>query len=172
MALINEYRPGAPIGWHRDAPQYDIVGGISLLSTCRMKFRPQIRPGTHAPGVGGKRMATHAITLVPRSALFMTGEARNGTAPHSRRDHTPLFDYLPIRAVRSGKSVNDLERRLCRAGNHLPVRSKPRSVTWAVRYARHRSRRPCSPCACTSPSEASVSHRADDRQRSVCPYLE
>ena len=21
MALINEYRPGAPIGWHRDAPQ-------------------------------------------------------------------------------------------------------------------------------------------------------
>jgi hypothetical protein len=27
MALINEYRPGAPIGWHRDAPQYDIVAG-------------------------------------------------------------------------------------------------------------------------------------------------
>ena len=22
MALINEYPPGAPIGWHRDAPQY------------------------------------------------------------------------------------------------------------------------------------------------------
>ena len=22
MALINEYRPGTPIGWHRDAPQY------------------------------------------------------------------------------------------------------------------------------------------------------
>ena len=32
MALINEYRPGSPIGWHRDAPQYDIVAGISLLS--------------------------------------------------------------------------------------------------------------------------------------------
>ena len=40
MALINEYRPGTPIGWHRDAPQYDIVAGISLLSACRMKFRP------------------------------------------------------------------------------------------------------------------------------------
>ena len=39
MALINEYRPGAPIGWHRDAPQYGIVAGISLLSSCRMKFR-------------------------------------------------------------------------------------------------------------------------------------
>ena len=40
MALINEYRPGSPIGWHRDAPHYDIVAGISLLSECRMKFRP------------------------------------------------------------------------------------------------------------------------------------
>src|SRR4030095_529011 len=40
MALINEYRPGSPIGWYRDAPQYNIVAGISLLSPCRMKFRP------------------------------------------------------------------------------------------------------------------------------------
>jgi alkylated DNA repair dioxygenase AlkB len=39
MALVNEYRPGSPIGWHRDAPQYDIVAGVSLLSACRMKFR-------------------------------------------------------------------------------------------------------------------------------------
>lgn len=39
MALINEYPPGAPIGWHRDAPQYDVVAGISLLSACRMRFR-------------------------------------------------------------------------------------------------------------------------------------
>ncbi len=27
MALINEYRPGTPIGWHRDAPQYRHRGG-------------------------------------------------------------------------------------------------------------------------------------------------
>ena len=38
MALINEYQPGAPIGWHRDAPQYDIVAGLSLLSPAWMKF--------------------------------------------------------------------------------------------------------------------------------------
>src|SRR5688572_13928083 len=44
MALINQYPPGAPIGWHRDAPQYDLVAGVSLLSACRMKFRPYIRP--------------------------------------------------------------------------------------------------------------------------------
>src|SRR5262245_52556125 len=38
MALINEYRPGAPIGWHRDAPQYEVVAGVSLLAECRMRF--------------------------------------------------------------------------------------------------------------------------------------
>ena len=32
MALINAYPPGAPIGWHRDAPQYDMVAGVSLLT--------------------------------------------------------------------------------------------------------------------------------------------
>ena len=79
MALINEYRPEAPIGWHRDAPQYDIVAGISLLSTCRMKFRPYVRPGTRA---AGKRIATHEITLEPRSAYLMTGESRNAYEHH------------------------------------------------------------------------------------------
>src|SRR5205085_7248572 len=28
--LVSEYRPGTPIGWHRDKPQYGIVVGISL----------------------------------------------------------------------------------------------------------------------------------------------
>jgi len=49
MALINEYRPGSPTGWHRDAPQYDIVAGISLLTKCRMKFRPYRSPSS--PGL-------------------------------------------------------------------------------------------------------------------------
>ena len=82
MALINEYRAGAPIGWHRDAPQYDIVGGISLLSTYRMKLRPYIRPDRRAAGAGGKRIATHEITLEPRSAYVMTGESRNAYEHH------------------------------------------------------------------------------------------
>jgi alkylated DNA repair dioxygenase AlkB len=81
MALINEYSPGAPIGWHRDAPQYGIVGGVSLLSRCRMKFRPYVRPGTRAPG-NSKRTATHAIDLDRRSAYLMTGDARNAFEHH------------------------------------------------------------------------------------------
>ena len=75
MALINEYRPGSPIGWHRDAPQYDIVAGISLRSACRMKFRPY-RPPREAAGQSARRSATHEIVLAQRSAYLMTGESR------------------------------------------------------------------------------------------------
>jgi len=79
MALINEYAPGAPIGWHRDAPQYDIVAGVSLLAPCRMKFRPYARPGT---GSASMRRATHEITLEPRSAYLITGQARAAYEHH------------------------------------------------------------------------------------------
>jgi alkylated DNA repair dioxygenase AlkB len=71
MALINEYRPGAPIGWHRDAPQYGIVAGVSLLSACRMKFRPYRSPATASP-TALRRSATHEIVLRRRSAYLMT----------------------------------------------------------------------------------------------------
>ena len=75
MALINEYPPGAPIGWHRDAPQYDIVSGVSLHSECRMRFRPYRSPAAAAP-TNAKRTATHEIMLERRSAYLMTGESR------------------------------------------------------------------------------------------------
>ncbi len=76
MSLINEYRPGAPIGWHRDAPQYAIVAGLSLLSPCRMRFRPYVTPGV-ASTQQVRRMTTHEITLLPRSAYVMTGQSRS-----------------------------------------------------------------------------------------------
>ena len=80
MALINEYASGAPIGWHRDAPQYELVAGVSLLSSCRMKFRPYARPGASAGGQ--RRIATHEIVLERRSAYLMTGESRNAYEHH------------------------------------------------------------------------------------------
>ena len=89
MALINEYRPGSPIGWHRDAPQYDIVAGVSLLSACRMKFRPYRRPAAPAAH-SRRRSATHEIVLLPRSAYLMTQESR-----HAFEHHIP-----PVAALR------------------------------------------------------------------------
>jgi alkylated DNA repair dioxygenase AlkB len=81
MALVNEYKPGAPIGWHRDAPQYGVVAGVSLLSACRMKFRPYVRPEARAAGAG-RRTGTHEILLEPRSAYLIAGESRTSYEHH------------------------------------------------------------------------------------------
>jgi alkylated DNA repair dioxygenase AlkB len=82
MTLINEYPSGAPIGWHRDAPQYGIVVGISLLSSCRMKFRPYVRLRGSASTGASRRTATHELVLARRSAYLMTGESRNAYEHH------------------------------------------------------------------------------------------
>lgn len=90
MCLINEYTPGAPIGWHRDAPQYDIVAGVSLLSSCRMKFRPYRSPASLGPAQT-RRSATHEIVLERRSVYVMTQESRHLRASHSSRDRPAVF---------------------------------------------------------------------------------
>jgi alkylated DNA repair dioxygenase AlkB len=66
--LITTYPAGAGIGWHRDAPQFGVVIGISLLSPCRFRFQR---------GSGDARETT-AIELAPRSAYVLDGEARSG----------------------------------------------------------------------------------------------
>jgi alkylated DNA repair dioxygenase AlkB len=65
-ALITEYQPGAPIGWHRDAPGFGIVVGISLLSACRFRFR-------RGPERGSERVT---LTLEPGSAYLLSGPSR------------------------------------------------------------------------------------------------
>ena len=77
MALINEYRAGAPIGWHRDAPQYGIIAGVSLLSPCRMKLRPYVRPSKASATRSAARKTTHEITLDARSGYLISGAARS-----------------------------------------------------------------------------------------------
>jgi alkylated DNA repair dioxygenase AlkB len=67
-ALVTEYRPGTPIGWHRDKPEYGRVFGISLGSACRMRFRPFDRRDD--------RKAVIALDLAPRSLYAMRDEVR------------------------------------------------------------------------------------------------
>lgn len=76
MALINEYPAGAPIGWHRDAPQYGVIAGLSLLSSCRMRLRPYISPSALQPRARTPRRATHELLLLPRSCYVLAGDAR------------------------------------------------------------------------------------------------
>jgi alkylated DNA repair dioxygenase AlkB len=99
MVLINEYRPGAPIGWHRDAPQYALVAGVSLLSACRMKFRPYVAPGGRTAS-GQRRMATHELVLDPRSAYVMDGPAR-AAYEHHIPAVTTLRYSITFRTLRS-----------------------------------------------------------------------
>jgi alkylated DNA repair dioxygenase AlkB len=100
MALINEYPPGAPIGWHRDAPQYGIVAGVSLLSSCRMRLRPYVSPGQLTQAAGQRRTATHEIVLEQRSAYVMTGEARSAFE-HQIPPVTALRYSITFRTLRS-----------------------------------------------------------------------
>jgi len=103
MALINEYPPGAPIGWHRDAPQYDIVAGVSLLSSCRMKFRPYVSPGARE-GAGPRRTTTHEIQLERRSAYLMTGVSRSAFEHHIPEVSTLRYS-ITFRTLRSGANL-------------------------------------------------------------------
>ena len=47
QALITEYASGAPIGWHRDKPEFGIVVGVSLLTACVLRGE---RSGLCVPG--------------------------------------------------------------------------------------------------------------------------
>jgi alkylated DNA repair dioxygenase AlkB len=98
MVLINEYRPGTPIGWHRDAPQYELIAGVSLLSSCRMRLRPYLSP-PEAAATRQRRTTTHELELLPRSAYVMKDEARTGFE-HSIPAVTKLRYSITLRTLR------------------------------------------------------------------------
>ena len=67
--LINEYRPGTALGWHRDSPEYESVAGVSLGTPCRLRFRPW-------PHAKGRNHGALELLLEPRSAYIMRGAVR------------------------------------------------------------------------------------------------
>lgn len=67
QVLINEYRPGAGIGWHRDKPHFEAVAGVSLCAPCSFRLRRQ----------EGDTWQRRTIVAEPRSLYVMTGPARN-----------------------------------------------------------------------------------------------
>jgi alkylated DNA repair dioxygenase AlkB len=88
--LITEYQPGAAIGWHRDAPPFGIVAGISIGGQCRMRFQR---------GSGANRV-TAAVLLPSRSIYLLTGAAR------SEWQHT----IPPVRELRYSITFRTLKR--------------------------------------------------------------
>jgi alkylated DNA repair dioxygenase AlkB len=66
-ALVSEYRPGAPLGWHRDVAQFEVIVGVSFAADARMRFRPW-------PPRKGE--AIFALDLPPRSAYILRDDVR------------------------------------------------------------------------------------------------
>ncbi|HZQ01598.1 MAG TPA: alpha-ketoglutarate-dependent dioxygenase AlkB [Reyranella sp.] len=66
-ALVTEYAPGAPIGWHRDKPEFGEVVAFSFVSPCRLRLRRR-------KGSGWERWA---IDVQPRSLYRLSGPVRH-----------------------------------------------------------------------------------------------
>lgn len=71
QVLVAEYAPGAPLGWHRDVPDFEVVAGVSLGNDAVLRFRP------YPPDDAAKRHAVQ-LTVAPRSIYKMAGAARWG----------------------------------------------------------------------------------------------
>lgn len=75
--LVTEYPAGAGIGWHRDAPAFDVVVGVSLLSECTMRFRPW--PVEKNTIIISKPLSQ---VLEPRSVYILRGASRTAWQHH------------------------------------------------------------------------------------------
>lgn len=67
--LVTEYPVDSVINWHRDAPPFDIIVGVSLQSDCLFRFRP------HDKSKQG-RSSIISLTVKRRSLYVLSGEAR------------------------------------------------------------------------------------------------
>ncbi len=88
--LINEYAPGAAIGWHRDRPQFEDVIGVSLGSPGLMRFRRR----------QGERWERISIPVEPRSAYLLRGPARTEWE-HSLPEVEALRYSITFRTMRT-----------------------------------------------------------------------
>jgi alkylated DNA repair dioxygenase AlkB len=81
-ALVSEYRPGTALGWHRDVPDFELIVGVSLAGSCRMRFRPYPPSKTGRPSSAVSRqspvVAPFELELAPRSAYAIRDAARWG----------------------------------------------------------------------------------------------
>lgn len=89
--LVSRYPAGAAIGWHRDAPMFGDVIGVSLGAPATMRFRPR-----------GESRTTWRQPLEPGSAYVLSGEARH------RFQHT----LSPVKAERYSITFRTVLRKI------------------------------------------------------------
>jgi DNA oxidative demethylase len=91
--LVTEYPEGSVINWHRDAPPFGIIAGVSLLADCRFRLRP------YDKGKQGKRSV---ITVpVQRRSLYVIRDEARTAWEHS---------ILPVKSRRLSVTLRTLDR--------------------------------------------------------------
>lgn len=90
--LVAEYRPGTPLGWHRDVPDFEDVVGVSLLGDAVMRFRPY-------PPRQPRKADILKLLVEPRSIYLLRGPAR-WAWQHSVAPTTSLRYSITFRTAR------------------------------------------------------------------------
>ena len=91
--LVQRYPPGSTIGWHRDAPAFGKVVGVSLGGSSRLRFQR---------GKGEGRRVWEVL-LEPRSGYVLDGEARTSWQ-HSIPPTKELRYSITFRTLRRKKT--------------------------------------------------------------------
>jgi alkylated DNA repair dioxygenase AlkB len=94
--LITEYPLGSVINWHRDAPPFDIIAGISLSADCIFKLRPHDKAKQ-------SRKATVGLTVERRSLYVMSGVSRDQWQ-HSTAPVTQVRHSITLRTLKKKRS--------------------------------------------------------------------
>jgi alkylated DNA repair dioxygenase AlkB len=93
--LVTEYPVGAVINWHRDAPPFDIIAGISLRSECKFRLRPH-------EALKRSRGSILSFEVARRSLYVMQGPSR-ADWQHS---------IAPVKAVRYSITLRTLRQQI------------------------------------------------------------
>lgn len=91
--LVTEYPEGSVINWHRDAPPFDLVAGISLLSACTFRLRPYDKQQQ-------KRSSVISFKVEQRSLYIIDGLSRTDWQ-HSIAPVKKIRYSITLRTLRS-----------------------------------------------------------------------
>ncbi|WP_293299892.1 alpha-ketoglutarate-dependent dioxygenase AlkB [Pedobacter sp. UBA4863] len=94
QVLVTEYPIGAVINWHRDAPPFDKIIGLSLQSDCTFKQRPYDKAKQG-------RKSVISQTVKRRSLYIMQEEAREDWE-HSTAPVQEIRFSITMRTLRPG----------------------------------------------------------------------
>jgi alkylated DNA repair dioxygenase AlkB len=95
QALVAEYRPGTPLGWHRDVPDFEDIVGVSLGNPAVLRFRPY-------PPDAPRKADVLKLTVLPRSIYLLRGVARWGWQ-HSVSPTKSLRYSITLRTAALGR---------------------------------------------------------------------